>query len=127
MTTLGGGCHCGAVRFEIDASADVAATRCNCTICSMSGYLHLFVAKSNFRLLKGENVLTTYRFNTQMAQHHFCRICGVKSFYVPRSHPNGYSVNVNCLDDGAVRSLTITDFDGRHWEQSISELAPISD
>lgn len=127
MTTHKGACHCGAVRFEIDAPAAIEATRCNCSICSMSGFLHLFVARKNFRLLQGEEAITTYTFNTGVAKHLFCKYCGIKSFYVPRSHPDGYSVNVLCLDPGTFESLTETPFDGRNWEQNVSELSPLSD
>jgi len=127
MTTHKGGCHCGSVRFEIDAPAIIEATDCNCSICRKSGYLHLFVADSDFRLLKGEDLLTTYTFNTGVAKHHFCSRCGVKSFYVPRSHPDGVSVNVHCLDEGTVESINITAFDGSNWEQNVSKLSPISD
>lgn len=127
MTTHTGGCHCGAVRFEVDAAADIAATECNCSICSMTGFLHLFVPKHCFRLLQGENAMTTYTFNTGVAQHYFCSHCGVKSFYVPRSHPDGYSVNINCLDPGTISSITTQPFDGRSWEQNINKLSPLSE
>ena len=98
MTTHSGGCHCGAVRFEIEAPAQIEAVRCNCSICVMSGFLHLFVSQSNFRLLMGDDAMTTYTFNSGVAQHYFCMHCGVKSFYLPRSHPDGLSINVNCLN-----------------------------
>jgi len=122
-----GGCHCGRVRFEVDAPAEVVAQECNCSICSKTGYLHLIVGRGDFRLLQGEDVLTTYTFNTGVAQHYFCRYCGIKSFYVPRSHPDGVSVNARCLDEGTVERLVVEPFDGRNWEQNISKLSPISD
>ncbi len=127
MTTHKGGCHCGSVEFEIDAAAMIEASRCNCSICTMCGFLHLFVSRKNFRLLKGDDAITTYTFNSGVAQHYFCKYCGVKSFYVPRSHPNGLSINVNCLDPSTVVSVVETPFDGRNWEQNISELSPIND
>jgi hypothetical protein len=117
-----GGCHCGAVRFAVDAPADLVAIACNCSICTMSGFLHLIVAAERFRLLKGEDRLSTYTFNTGIAQHYFCRTCGIKSFYVPRSHPAGYSVNVNCIDRTTIRSLRVGKFDGAHWEHEIANL-----
>jgi hypothetical protein len=122
-----GGCHCGRVRFEIEAPAAIEAKDCNCSICSKTGFLHLLVARDDFRLLEGENELTTYTFNTGVAQHYFCRHCGIKSFYVPRSHPDGISVNVRCLDEETIESLRVEPFDGRNWEQNISKLSPISD
>jgi len=127
MTTHKGGCHCGSVQFEIEVPAVIQASRCNCSICSMSGFLHLFVSNKNFRLLKGEEALTTYTFNTGVAQHHFCKHCGIKSYYVPRSHPDSLSINVNCLDASTIVSVEETPFDGRNWEQNISDLSPISD
>jgi hypothetical protein len=127
MTTHYGGCHCGSVRFEVDAPQDIKATRCNCSICSMCGFLHLFVSHKNFRLLAGENSLTTYTFNTGVAQHTFCSHCGIKAFYVPRSHPDGLSVNVNCLDRLTIESVVETPFDGDNWEQNIAEVSPLND
>ena len=127
MTTHKGGCHCGAVQFEVDSPASLLATRCNCSICSMCGFLHLFVSRKNFRLLAGEEALTTYSFNTGVAEHTFCKVCGVKSFYVPRSHPEDLSINVNCLDPATIVSIEETPFDGQNWEKNIAEVSPISD
>ncbi len=127
MAVHRGGCHCGRVRFEVNAPANLEATLCNCSICDKTGFVHLFVPKSDFRLLQGADDLTTYTFNTGVARHLFCRHCGIKSFYVPRSHPDGISVNVRCLDEGTVESVESTTFDGRNWEQNISKLSPISD
>ena len=127
MTRHRGGCHCGRVRFEVDAPAVIEATQCNCSICTKSGYLHLIVAAEDFRLLEGEEALETYTFNTGTAKHHFCRHCGIKSFYVPRSHPDGISVNVHCLEPETVEGVNVTAFDGRDWEQNVSKLSPISD
>jgi hypothetical protein len=90
-------------------------------MCSKSGYLHLIVPKSRFRLLQGEEFLATYTFNTNVAKHLFCSVCGVKSFYVPRSHPDGYSVNARCLDVGTVEELLIEQVNGRQWEQQYPE------
>lgn len=127
MTTHKGGCHCGRVRFEVDAPADIEADRCNCSICRMTGYLHMIVPRRDFRLMWGEEELITYRFNSGVARHYFCRHCGVKSYYVPRSHPTGISVNVNCLDPETIRSLHERSFDGANWEQNIHTLSRISD
>jgi hypothetical protein len=112
-----GGCHCGRVRFEVQVPASLQVSDCNCSICAKSGYLHLIVPKSRFTLLTGADALTTYQFNTGTARHLFCATCGIKSFYIPRSHPDGYSVNARCLDAGTVRKMTITPFNGQEWEQ----------
>jgi hypothetical protein len=126
MITHRGGCHCGAVRFEFDAPEDLVAQECNCSMCSKAGFLHLIVPASRFRLLSGADNLTTYTFGTGTAKHRFCRTCGIKSFYVPRSNPDGFSVNVRCLDEGTVRSLAVEPFDGRNWEQGGYSLAHLS-
>jgi hypothetical protein len=125
MVTHRGGCHCRRVRFEVDAPAEIDVNECNCSMCEHSGYLHLVVPKTRFRLLSGEDALTTYRFNTGVAQHLFCSVCGVESFYVPRSHPDGYSVNARCLEEGTVTHRNVGRFDGRNWEQNVSKLDPL--
>lgn len=117
-----GGCHCGRVRFEARAPAHLEVLECNCSICSRSGYLHLIVAADDFRLLSGAGDLAEYSFGTGIAKHRFCRHCGVKSFYVPRSHPDGYSVNARCLDPATVASIAIRPYDGRNWESAREEL-----
>jgi hypothetical protein len=119
MATHTGGCHCGRIRFVVQAPARVTVSECNCSICAKSGYLHLIVSAPQFKLLSGVDVLTTYRFNTGTAQHLFCAICGIKSFYVPRSHPDGFSVNARCIDPGSIEELVIAPFDGRRWEQEM--------
>ena len=126
MVTHRGGCHCGAVRYEVDAPETLEVQSCNCSICAKTGYLHLIVPASRFRLQQGRDDLVNYSFNTHTAQHLFCRICGIKSFYVPRSNPDGYSVNVRCLDQTTVRKIHVTAFDGQNWEKYAAVLAPLS-
>jgi hypothetical protein len=120
-----GGCHCRAVRYEVLAPDEIELVACNCTICAMTGYLHLILPKQRFRLLSGKRKLTNYTFETGAAKHLFCSVCGIKSFYVPRSHPDGYSVNFRCLDAQDFCSVLTTDFDGKNWEQHIDELPPL--
>ena len=120
-----GGCHCGAVQFEVEAPETVEVQECNCSICSKSGYLHLILPKSKFKLLKGDDSLTTYTFDTGEAKHLFCTICGIKSFYIPRSNPDGYDVNVRCLDPQP-KKISIQPFDGKNWEQHAHKLAHLS-
>ena len=115
-----GGCHCGRVRFRVTADLS-RVSECNCSICSKAGYLHLIVPAERFKLLSGADALTTYTFNTGIAKHFFCATCGVKSFYVPRSHPDGISVNARCIDAGSVESISIQPFNGREWEQGRAE------
>ncbi len=117
-----GGCHCGAVRFRISVPQTVHVRACNCSICRMTGYLHLTVAREDFQLLAGEDQLREYRFNTGVARHVFCTRCGIKSFYVPRSHPDAYSVHLACvtLPEGVV--VEHGEFDGANWEAHIGEI-----
>jgi hypothetical protein len=121
-----GRCHCGAVRFEVEAPAVIEALDCNCSICRMTGFLHLIVPAARFRLLQGADALTEYTFNTGTAKHRFCRHCGVKSFYVPRSHPDGYSVNVRCLEPGTVQRVDMRLFDDTRREESTAAVAHLS-
>jgi hypothetical protein len=121
-----GGCHCRRVRFEVDAPAVVDALDCTCSICRMTGFLHLIVPASRFRLVSGDDALADYRFNTGAARHLFCRHCGVKSFYVPRSHPDGYSVNLRCLDPGSVVELRVAAFDDSDREAATAAVAHLS-
>jgi hypothetical protein len=120
MTTMikhTGGCHCGRVRFEVLAPAEAEVSECNCSICSRTGHQHLIVPAARFKLVSGADVLTTYQFNTRTAKHLFCSVCGVKSFYVPRSHPDGFSVNARCLDEGTLRITSVRQSNGREWEK----------
>jgi len=113
-----GQCHCGRVTYEVEAPEDLEVSECNCSICSKSGYLHLIVPSSKFYLKSGEDDLEIYTFDTNEAKHMFCKTCGIKSFYIPRSHPNGVSVNVRCLEDSTIKSFTVECFDGRNWEEN---------
>ena len=117
-----GGCHCGAVAFEVDAPAEIEVVECNCSICGPAAYRHLIVPHERFHLLRGEDALTSYSFGTHTARHLFCRTCGVKSFYVPRSHPEGFSVNARCLAPGTVKSIRVRPFDGANWEEARAAL-----
>ena len=122
LVTHSGGCHCGAVRFEVVAPSRLRVDDCNCSICAMVGFLHLLVKSDQFQLLTGEDRLTEYRFNSGAARHLFCSVCGVKSFYVPRSHPDGVSVNARCLDPETVESMDVHPFDGQNWENNVEAL-----
>lgn len=119
--TTTGGCHCGAVRFRVILRS-YAVSDCNCSICTKKGYQHLIVPKEDFELLSDQGALSTYSFNTHVAKHHFCKTCGIHSFYVPRSHPDGFSVNARCLDDARPEWFDATPFDGRDWEGAIHTL-----
>lgn len=121
-----GGCHCGRIKFEVEAPQAIEAQQCNCSICSMVSYLHLIVPKTSFRLLSGQNEIRTYTFHTGVAQHYFCGTCGIKSFYIPRSNPLGVSVNVRCLKPETIKSVKVQTFDGQNWDLHAHELAHLS-
>lgn len=126
LTWRGGGCHCGAVRFRALLADKVEAQTCTCSICAMTGFVHVIVPKSRFELISGREALTGYTFNTGVAQHLFCRVCGVKSFYRPRSNPDGWSLNARCLDAETRPALQLSEFDGRNWEAHAGDLAHLS-
>ena len=121
-----GGCHCGDVRFEALTPDVVEAQDCTCSICTMTGFRHVIVPESRFRLTQGAESLTTYTFNTGVARHLFCSRCGVKSFYRPRSNPDGWSVNARCFDAATAPALDLSVFDGANWEQHGASLAHLS-
>lgn len=114
-----GGCHCGAVRFRVRIHGHELLD-CNCSICRQKGILHLIVSRQDFALLRGDDALATYTFGTHVAKHHFCRVCGVHPFYVPRSHPDAIDVNARCLDgDAPLAEFTVKTFDGRRWDEVV--------
>lgn len=123
MPTYHGSCHCGRVRFEVEADID-RVTVCNCSICSKKGILHHRVAAANFRLLSGPADLGTYQFGTMIAKHHFCTVCGIHVFTRPRAAPDLYTINVRCLDDFDLskQKVELVEFDGRNWEKSVGKL-----
>ena len=123
MPTYHGSCHCGRIRFEVEADID-RVTVCNCSICAKKGILHHRVSAENFRLVSGQDALGTYQFGTMIAKHHFCTVCGIHTFTRPRAAPNLYTINVRCLDDFdlAKEKVEVIEFDGRNWEKSVDQL-----
>ncbi|HKE12461.1 MAG TPA: GFA family protein [Myxococcota bacterium] len=117
-TVLRGGCHCGRVVYEVRGPVE-RASQCNCSICSKKGYVHWIVSRERFRLLTPLSALATYTFNTGVAKHHFCPVCGVASFYIPRSDPDRVDVNLRCVEGVELAGLPLVSFDGRHWEEAM--------
>lgn len=120
-----GSCHCGAVTFTVEAPEEITSQDCNCSMCSLTGYIHLIVPKSRFQATHAADAVSTYTFNTHVAQHYFCKTCGVKTYYIPRSNPDGVDVNVRCLSPQP-RKITIEPFDGQNWEANAASLAHLS-
>ena len=116
-----GGCHCGRVRLRVRSDL-TGVLECNCSICRKKGFLHLIVDPEQFELLAGSDALATYTFNTGVAKHTFCRTCGIHAFYTPRSHPDKVDVNVRCLENVDLAAITVTPFDGQHWEEAANAL-----
>lgn len=116
-----GSCHCGNVTFSFQAPAALPVTQCNCSVCARTGFEHIIIAQSDM-VITGADRLTLYKFGTGEAKHLFCRICGVKSFYIPRSHPDHYSVNLRCIDSGTLSASQHIAFDGQNWDKNIAEL-----
>ena len=121
-----GSCHCGRVKFEIQVGSQVVVHHCDCSICELTGFVHLIVPAGDFKLLCGESELSEYQFNTGTARHLFCKVCGVKSFYVPRSNPDGYSINLRCLQLPESVSITEESVDGKNWEQGAGKLSQLT-
>ncbi len=121
-----GDCHCGRVRFEFEAEPDVEVHECNCSICNRVGFQHLIIPARAFNLLTNWDELALYTFNTGVAKHYFCKTCGVKPFYVPRSNPDGISVNFRCVDQSSFGEVTYEPFDGQNWEQNAGALSHLS-
>lgn len=117
-----GGCHCGAVRFAFEAPEEMSVTECNCSLCSMTGYQHVFVPQTDVTFIKGEERLSVYTYNTHTAKHLFCKLCGVKPLYIPRSHPDDYSINLPCIDAGTLTISETIVFNGENWEDNINAL-----
>jgi len=122
-----GACHCGRVRIEVDAPARIEAIECNCSICRMTGFLHLIVPAARFRLVQGADWLTEYTFNTGTAKHRFCKVCGVKAFYIPRSHPHGVDVNVRCLDPATIEHIATVPFDDANRDAATAALGHLTE
>ena len=122
MVTHLGSCHCKQIKFEVLGEKNIKVLDCTCSICSILNYKHYIVDKSQFKLLKGKKYLSTYTFNTNVAKHLFCKNCGIKSFYIPRSHPDSISVNLNCIHSKTINKVKIIKFDGKHWNKNINKI-----
>lgn len=121
MKWITGGCHCGGVKIRIQSELN-EVYECNCSICMKKAFLHVILKKENFELVSGGEFLTEYTFGTHTAKHLFCKKCGISSFYIPRSHPDGFSVNLRCLDGVDMNAVRVVPFDGKNWEKSVSEI-----
>ena len=122
MVTHLGSCHCKQIQFKVIGEKNIKVLDCSCSICSILNYKHYIVDKSQFKLLKGKKCLSTYTFNTNVAKHLFCKNCGIKSFYIPRSHPDSISVNLNCIHSKTINKVKIIKFDGKHWNKNINKI-----
>ena len=108
-----GGCHCGEIKFKFCSYEAVEIWKCNCSICEMLDYEHLFIGHDDFKIIKGNELITEYSFGTKKAKHFFCKGCGIKSFYQPRSHPHSFSINLKCVENPP-EIKNIVCFDGKN-------------
>jgi len=107
-----GGCHCGGIKFKFYSNEFIEIWKCKCTICRMQDYEHLFILHDDFKIIKGNEIIAKYSFGTKTAKHLFCKNCGIKSFYQPRSHPDSYSINLRCVE-GPPKIRNVVNFDGK--------------
>ena len=128
MVKFSGACHCRTVTFEVESPSDLVVFKCNCSICHIKQNHHFIVPARCFTLLTGEDSLTEYRFNTMVAVHLFCKVCGVQAFYRPRSNPDGFGVNIYSVDTSPATSITFQEFNGNEWESTMetSEISKYS-
>jgi hypothetical protein len=113
--TYSGGCHCGAVRYEVELDLTKPVISCNCSMCGRVGSLLTFVPAANFKLLQGEDSLTDYQFNKHVIHHVFCKTCGIKSFArgKGRDGSDTAAINARCLDGVELDKLNVTAYDGK--------------
>lgn len=109
--TYRGSCHCGRVKFEMVSDLQSVA-RCNCSICRRKGTPMVMTKPDSFKLLAGEEFLSLYQFNTRLARHYFCKVCGIYTHHNPRSNPAMTRVNAGCLDGVDPFSLEVQMIDG---------------
>ncbi|XVE64150.1 hypothetical protein DITRI_Ditri07aG0078800 [Diplodiscus trichospermus] len=122
-----GGCHCRKVRWHVQAPSSIVAWKCNCSDCCMRGNIHFVVPRERFGLLgDSQKSINTYTFGTHTAKHTFCKVCGITSFYMPRSNPDGIAVTLRCLDPGTLSHVEIRHYDGKNWENSYNKSGIIS-
>src|SRR5581483_7099435 len=112
-----GSCHCGRVRFAVEA--DIAyAIDCNCSLCRRKGALWHPATDSELRITAGEADLALYQFGTKTAKHYFCKHCGINPLTRPRLDPSRWAVNIRCLDGLDLAAVKVVAFDGEHWDEA---------
>lgn len=112
-----GGCHCGDVRIAVDRAEPIDSyVECNCSVCTKKGVLLARAEEAELTVTDGQAAIETYRFNTRVAEHNFCRRCGVHVYARPRNSPERFAVNIRCLDDFQEirKHARRIDFDGQN-------------
>ena len=112
MTHYRGSCHCGAVQFDIETEI-TELTMCDCSLCSKKNALMCTAHESGFKLLAGNDKLSLYQWNTGVARHYFCSVCGIYPFHKKRSMPDHYGINVRCLDGFDPTGIPVRAADGK--------------
>ncbi|KAI9297051.1 DUF636-domain-containing protein [Neoconidiobolus thromboides FSU 785] len=120
MVLYKGSCHCGIIKFEVEAGEELTIIDCNCSICFKKGFQHLIVSKDKLKINSDMELLSLYTFNTHIAKHYFCKKCGICPFYIPRSNPDGFDINYRCIDEPKPKKVVFEPYDGNNWEQQPS-------
>ena len=93
-------CHCGEIEIQINLKKEInELMRCNCSMCKRKGTMVTTINKDDLKVIKGEEKIKTYQFNTKVAKHHFCSDCGTHTHNQRRSDPNSFGINVGCIDE----------------------------
>lgn len=121
---LQGACHCRAVMYSVNGPIN-HAVRCTCSFCSAIGALWHPTSNAGLRLVSGKDALQLYQFGTMTAKHYFCRHCGAHPFSRPRLNPQKWVVNLHCVPTINLERLSISIFDGAHWDEAVRALSSI--
>lgn len=112
MPVYRGSCHCGGVQFQVDADITELYT-CDCSLCSKKNALMTNLHESALKVLVGADTLTPYQWNTNIARHYFCSVCGIYPFHRKRSMPDHYGVNVRCLEGLDIAVIPVRAAEGK--------------
>ncbi len=115
METYHGSCHCGAIKFSFQSEPIERGIRCNCSICRRKGALmsEFTLAPDEFHYEAEEGALGLYQFDSKVAEHYFCKKCGIYTFHATFRKPGHYRVNLGCIDSVDTEALEYTVFNGK--------------
>ena len=106
MTKYLGSCHCGGVRFEVETEYPLGPYfRCNCSLCSRKSAIMGAAPRESLKLTSGQELLSTYTWNTHEARHYFCRVCGIYTHHAMRGETTTVGLNMACIEGFDVFAL----------------------